>query len=224
MYTPQYYFSNNFKQYESLFYSKKHEVKHYKKGEYLCGVDDRMDTIFYIVSGTAKLSILHQSGHEKNFSFHGAGTIQPFYYPVDFTLEHSLLLLAVSDMEVLAFKKEDFSTIVKENPQLYDTLLEGFVNMVDLLMYDTANLLFNDGLVKVCNFLYSYLITGECNDGVIKLSQNDLASITGMNRTNTAKYLKILREKQIIKTARNHITIIDKDGLLYQCSNELREM
>ena len=78
-------------------------------------------------------------------------------------------------------------------------------------MYDTANILFNDGLVKVCNFLYSYLITGECNDGVIKLSQNDLASITGMNRTNTAKYLKILREKQIIKTARNHITIIDKD-------------
>ncbi|WMJ80405.1 Crp/Fnr family transcriptional regulator [Clostridium sp. MB40-C1] len=224
MYAPRYYFTDSFRKYETLFHSKEHEIQYYKKGEYLCGINDSMDTIFYIVSGTAKLSILHQSGHEKNFSFHGAGTIQPLYYPVNFSLEHSVLLLAISDMEVLAFKKEDFSKIVKENPEMYETLLEGFVRMVDLLMYDTANLLFNDGLVKTCNFLYSYLVTGGCNDGIIRLSQNDLASMIGMNRTNTAKYLKALREKKIIKTDRNCITIIDKDKLLYQCSSELREI
>ncbi|MCY6957435.1 Crp/Fnr family transcriptional regulator [Clostridium brassicae] len=224
MYAPRYYFSDNFKKYESLFYSEEHEVQHYKKGEYLCGINDSMDTIFYIVSGTAKLSILHQSGHEKNFSFHGTGTIQPLYYPIDFSLEHSVLILAISDVEVLAFKKKYFSKIVKENPEMYETLLEGFVRMVDLLMYDTANLLFNDGLVKICNFLYSYLVTGGCDDGVIRLSQNDLASMIGMNRTNTAKYLKTLREKKIIKTYRNHITIIDKDRLLDECSSELREI
>ncbi|MBN1076363.1 Crp/Fnr family transcriptional regulator [Clostridium botulinum] len=221
MYTPRYYFSGNFKRYEELFISKEHEIKHYKKGEYLCNIDDSMDTIFYIISGTVKLSMLHPSGNEKNFSFHGKGTIQPFYYPSDCSLEHSVLLLAICDVEVLAFKKDIFANIIKDNPELYETMLEGFVKMVNLLMYDTTNILFNDGLVKICDFLYSCLMSSEFKDGVIRISQKDLSAIIGMNRTNTAKYLKLLREEEIIKTSRNNITILDEKNLLKQCSNEL---
>ena len=88
-------------------------------------------------------------------------------------------------------------------------------------MYDTTNILFNDGLVKTCNFLYSCLMSSEFKEGVIRISQKDLSAIIGMNRTNTAKYLKLLREKNIIKTSRNNITILDEKNLLKQCSNEL---
>ncbi len=64
-------------------------------------------------------------------------------------------------------------------------------------------------------------MSSEFKDGVIRISQKDLSAIIGMNRTNTAKYLKLLREEEIIKTSRNNITILDEKNLLKQCSNEL---
>lgn len=220
MLTPRYFFSNDFKEYEQLFYSKSKTLLNFKSGEYLCGVDSNFESIYYIIDGTIKLSILHESGHEKCISFHGTGDIQPYYYSLNFKLERSLLLTAITDVTVLSFNKNDFYNIIKENHELYDSLLNGFVKLVNLLMCETTSLLYDSGLIKVCNFLYSFLQVGLSTNNIINISQHDLSTIVGMNRINTAKYLKKLRDEKIIATSRNKITILNKEKLYNLCSDE----
>jgi len=223
MNTPRYYFSDDFKKYEKMFYSKTYKKVHFKKGDCLCDINDNFDTIFYIIDGTVKLSILHESGHEKSVSFHGTGNLQPYYYPINFKLEKSLLLTAITDVDALAFDKNYFYTIIKENIELYDSLLEGLVRLINLLMCDTASMLYDNGLVKISNFLYSYLKTGQSKNNIINIQQHEIASIAGMNRINTAKHLRELRNRKIISTARNKIIILDEEALFRLCSDEYKE-
>ena len=44
-----------------------------------------------------------------------------------------------------------------------------------------------------------------------------------MNRINTAKHLRELRNRKIISTARNKITILDEEDLFKLCSDEYKE-
>jgi len=223
MITPRYYFSDDFKKYEKIFYSKAYKKVHFKKGECLCDINDNFDTMFYIIDGTVKLSILHESGHEKSVSFHGTGNLQPYYYPINFKLEKSLLLTAITDVNALAFDKNYFYTIIKENIDLYDSLLEGLVRLINLLMCENTSMLYDNGLVKISNFLYSYLKTGQSKNNIIYIQQHEIAAIAGMNRINTAKHLRELRNRKIISTARNKITILDEEDLFKLCSDEYKE-
>lgn len=220
MLTPRYYFSDEFKKFEGFFKEKNFKLEHFNKGEYISGPEDQLNTIYYIIDGTIKLSLLHESGREKTFSFHGTGTLIPYFHPGKFKLEQSLLLYAVTDINVLSCDKLYFAEILKDNYELGSALLEVYVKHINLLMYDVGNQLFNNGLIKVCNFLYSYLKIGKSENSIIDISQDELALIVGLNRISVSKNLKILKNQKIIKTSRNKITITDENKLLNLCSND----
>lgn len=224
MITPRYYFEEDFREYQHMLKEIKHTRELHRKGDIICGVDSSFSKIYYILKGSLRLSVLHGSGHEKIISFYGSGTIQPLYYPLEFQLEKSLVYTCMNDVEVLVFSKADIGMLAKENNAFNTSLLEGMVKLVNLLICDMSSSLYDNGLIKICNFLYSYYIAGNRKCSVIELRQDELASVAGMNRINTAKYLKELRERKIIKTERNRIIILNADMLFELCSDEFVEV
>lgn len=224
MQTPRYYFSDEFKKFEEVIKNSNSKLEYFKKGEYLSATGEELDKIYYILDGTVKMSLIHESGREKTFSFHGPGTLIPYYYPSKFKLEKSLLLYAVTDIDVLSVDKLDFAGILESNFELCNIHFDVYVKLVNLLMYDIGNQLFNDSLVKTCNFLYSYLKIGESKNNIIDISQDELASIVGLNRISVAKNLKLLRDQDVIKTSRNRIVIVDSQKLLQLCSYDISDV
>lgn len=223
MIKPRYYFSEDFRKYEAALRSIKHTVEHYHKGDILCDVDSSFEKIYFILAGTLRLSVLHDSGHEKIISFYGPGTIQPYYYPIQFQLEKSLIYTAMNDVEVLVFKNKDIGEFSKHDNIFTTSLLEGMVKLVNILICDMSSSLYDKSLIKICNFLYSYYTAQNRKDNAVELSQDELASVVGMNRINTSKYLKTLRDQGIIKTERNKITILNLPKLYELCSDEFVE-
>ena len=224
MITPRYYFNGDFIKYENILRSIKHTVETCHKGDVLCDVDSNFQCSYYILKGSLKLSVLHGSGREKVISFYGPGNLEPLYYPIEFQLEKSLIYTAMNDVEVWVFNKKDIGKLAKENNDFNTSLLEGMVKLVNLLICDMSSALYDNGLIKISNFLYSYYIAGNRKENAIELTQDELASVAGMNRINTAKHLKELRERGIIKTERNKIVVLKLEELHKLCSDEFVEV
>lgn len=220
MITPRYFFSEDFRLYENMLREINHSIEYYNKGDILCDVDSNFNKVYFILSGILRLSVLHDSGHEKTISFYGTGTIQPYYYPMEFQLEKSLIYTAMNDVKVLVFSKSDIGKLANKDNDFNSSLLVGMVKLVNILICDMSSSLYDNGLIKICNFLYSYYTAGDRTNNSVELRQDELASVAGMNRINTAKHLKELRDREIIKTERNRIVILKLDELYKLCSDE----
>lgn len=217
----QYYFSGDFAKFEEYFSTIDHQKRNYKKKETLTGIGEPMDEMFYILSGTMASSYLHESGHNKAFSFYGKGYLAPLYFPGDLNILRSMAFTAVSDLEVYAFNRNSFDQYLYCNAELNKTMYQCYIALVSLLVQDNANQLFCTGLEKVSNFFYIYLDNTKDKNNAIYLSQNEIMEFVGLNLKNVSKYLKILRDDGVIETHRNMINVKDLAKLKGYCSADL---
>ncbi|MBU4438122.1 MAG: Crp/Fnr family transcriptional regulator [Firmicutes bacterium] len=217
----QYYFSGDFAKFEEYFSTIDHQIRKYKKKELLTGIGEPMDEMFYILSGTIASTYLHESGHYKAFPFYGKGYLVPFYFPGDLNILRSMAFTAVSDLEVYVFNRHTFDQYLYCNPELNKTMYRCYVDLVSQLMQDVASQLFCSGLEKISNFFYIYLENVKDKNNTIYLSQNEIMEFVGLNLKNVSKYLKILRDDEVIQTHRNMINVLDLEKLKKYCSLDL---
>ena len=165
----------------------------------------------------------HESGRRKITSFHGCGTVFPGYHQQDFRIEGAISTVALTDMQTLAFTKEQFRRMFEENAQLNAQVVEWYSMYVNLLLYETAHQEYNSTFLKLCNLLYLLPARqpGPCG-GVIDMTQDDLADILGVSRVQLTRALAVLRERDILRTHRGHIEITDRAALAAYCSLETR--
>ena len=221
MLTPRYFFSNDFSQCYEYFLSKPHKKKNFSKGEYLWKPGEPFRTIHYIISGIIQCYIIHENGHRKIVSFHGKGTVFPGYHQKNYKIESSIITVAMTDIEVIEFTKEEFHVMFENNTNVRSAVIDWFSTYTNLLLYDSAHQEYNNAFIKLCNLLY-LLFAGNADikESFIGITQDELADILGTSRVNLARGLSFLRTRNIIATHRKQIEIIDISGLISYCSFE----
>lgn len=217
----QYYFSDDFSAFEDYFSEIKHSVRQYKKNEPVNGFGEPMDEMYYIINGTMAGSFIHESGNIKTSSFYGKGYLAPLYFPGEIEMMKSFAFTAVTDLEVYAFKRNTFDQYVNSNPELNIAMYRAYIKLVSLNGQELANQLFSTGMEKICNFFYIYLKNTNDNENRIPFSQHIIAEFVGLNRANVAKYLKVLRDEEVIDTQRNQIIIINMEKIRRYCSKNI---
>ncbi len=77
----------------------------------------------------------------------------------------------------------------------------------------------------MCDFLYYHLhdhkVIHNHERCQMVITQNDMASMIGIDRVNANRMLQQLRNEGIIEMQRKHIVIRDKDKLALYCSNDV---
>ena len=221
MFTPRYFFTNDFKQFYEYFLSQPHIKKSFKKGDYLWEPNKPFEKIHYIISGIAQNYVEHENGHRNILSFHGSGTVFPGYHEQDFKIEGALITVALCDMKVLEFTKAEFRNMFQHNPHLSAQVIDWFSRDVNLLIYETAHQEYNNSFIKLCNLLYLLLVSDAGKQNYINcITQNDIADILGISRVNLTRGLTRLRKENIIITKRKQIQVIDSSALIKYCSLE----
>ena len=163
----------------------------------------------------------HENGRRKIISFHGPGTLFPGYHRQDYKIERSLITRALSPMEVLEFSKEEFRLMFAHNGDLSAAVVEWYAMYVNLLLYDTAHQEYNSSFLKLCNLLYLLAdspVGGR--QGVLYLTQDDLADLLGISRANLTRGLAQLRRQGILRTRRGLVELLDLPALAQCCSEE----
>ena len=221
MLTPRCFFSEDFRSFQDYFFSQPHRRRTFARGDYLWRPERPFKSVHYILSGVSQNYVEHENGRRKIISFHGPGTLFPGYHRQDYKIERSLITRALSPMEVLEFSKEEFQLMFAHNGDLSAAVVEWYAMYVNLLLYDTAHQEYNSSFLKLCNLLYLLAdspVGGR--QGVLNLTQDDLADLLGISRANLTRGLTQLRRQGILRTRRGQVELLDLPALAQCCSEE----
>ena len=221
MLTPRCFFSEDFRSFQDYFFSQPHRRRTFARGDYLWRPERPFESVHYILSGVSQNYVEHENGRRKIISFHGPGTLFPGYHRQDYKIERSLITRALSPMEVLEFSKEEFRLMFAHNGDLSAAVVEWYAMYVNLLLYDTAHQEYNSSFLKLCNLLYLLAdspVGGR--QGVLNLTQDDLADLLGVTRANLTRGLAQLRRQGILRTRRGLVELLDLPALAQCCSEE----
>lgn len=221
MLTPRCFFSEDFRSFQDYFFSQPHRRRTFARGDYLWRPERPFESVHYILSGVSQNYVEHENGRRKIISFHGPGTLFPGYHRQDYKIERSLITRALSPMEVLEFSKEEFRLMFAHNGDLSAAVVEWYAMYVNLLLYDTAHQEYNSSFLKLCNLLYLLAdspVGGR--QGVLNLTQDDLADLLGISRANLTRGLTQLRRQGILRTRRGQVELLDLPPLAQCCSEE----
>lgn len=214
----QYYFTNDFSEFKDFFSVIEHREREYEVNESISDIGEAMNEMYYIKTGTVSSNFLHESGNIKSFAFYGKGSLVPLYFPGEANTLNSLMFTAVSKLEVYVFERRTFLKNLEKNHALNKAMYGAYIKLVSLLIQESANQIFCNGMEKICNFFYIYLENTNAKENIIYLTQNNISQIVGINRVNVAKYLNKLRAEEIIETHRNRVIVINVKKLSKFCS------
>lgn len=215
--TPQYFFTGDFQELEPVFRGRPHRERAFRKGEFLWAPDRPFQEIHYLLSGAAQTYVEHEQGRRKIISFHGVGTVFPVYHGQDFKLERSIVSRALEPVRTLAFTREEFGAMLQECPRISELVVEWYARYVNLLLYETAHQEYNSSFLKLCNLLY--LLLSRAGGG-LDITQDDLADLLGISRVNLTRGLAQLRRREILRTRRGLVELLDLPALAQCCSEE----
>lgn len=197
--------------------------KKYKKGDLLTVPGTINNTTHFIHSGMMHLSLTHSSGNVKSLVFYGPGIIFPLgVVPHETPIGYEMELRAITDMEVTSFSYQTLRNMCVQDGELAAEILEQNCDFISYLFYQDMNRAYTSTPEHVCDILYLYLLNVEPKDNVIPFSQNELANLVGISRSQIERILKSLRESQIIVTMRGGIQITDMPKLFAACSSDIR--
>ena len=221
MLMPRYFFSDDFQQFYEYFLSQPHSQKTFHKGDYLWKPGQPYEKIHYIISGAAIHFADHESGRRRIISFHGAGTVFPGYHQYDYKIELSLVTIALSDMKVLEFTKEQFQNMFETNTALSEQVVNWNSMYINRFLFEIVHQEYNPSFVKICNLLYLLTINQpSCSGLVIDMTQEELSEILGLSRIQVTRGLSELRNQNIISTTRGKVHVVDLPALASLCSSE----
>lgn len=221
MLTPRYFFADDFRQFYEYFLSQPHTARTFHREDYLWKPGQPYEKIHYIISGAAIHFADHENGRRKIISFHGAGTVFPGYRQYDYKIELSLITVALSDMKVLEFTKDQFQKMFETNTALSEQVVNWYSMYINRFLFEIVHQEYNPSFVKICNLLYLLSVNQPaCSGLVIDMTQQELAEILGLSRIQLTRGLSELRKQNIISTTRGKVHVIDLPALATLCSSE----
>ncbi len=190
--------------------SKNFSTNKVKEGQFIFYQSEESTDLYIILDGTVKACLLDPEGRELILNIFKKG---------DFFGELSLLdgkprsatIVAIKDSIVGILKREQFLTLLKNNPMIAISLLSSLVERIRM----TDEMLGAMAFLDVSKRILKYLITLAKNEGeetekglvkIKRLTHKELASYTGASREAVTKALKVLKFRGILQ---------EKDGFFF---------
>ena len=219
--SPKYYIENTYSDYTEELSSIGEKI-HFDQGQMLNTLNERMDKLFFMLSGQTEFGVIDSMGNEKIIWFIGPGALFPLYSPLHktFRLEvNSLYLRTVTEVNAIKISQLEFKKLLLKLPEIAVIMLDQYAELADVLLYEVILHSYSNVQAKICSFIYVYSNLLQAKG--IEMTQEKLATAIGTSRLNLTRTLRMLREKGIIQTARKKIVVLDMERLRELCADEI---
>lgn len=194
---------------EDFFY--KYKKQNYKKGELLIRADDDPSGIFYLIEGNVKEYAISKKGDELVVNIFKPYAFFPMSWAINST-PNSYFFEATTDVTLWKAPKGDVLNFLKNNPEILFDLLsrvykgtDGMMTRMTYLMAGNAyGRLITEIIIQAKRFGKSLN-----NTVVIKITEKDIASQSGMTRETVSREMKKLKERSFITFNKNVLSIKD---------------
>lgn len=185
--------------------------KHFARNEVVFHRDDPASHVYLIASGTVKISIEEEGGQEVVIALMRGGDVFGDLALFDGG-DRSATVTALTETIAFTLANQDFTDVLQHNPGAMRELLRLLARRIRRSTGHIEDLVFLDlpGRVAKCLADQNELLG---NQGVIALTQEDVASFVGATRVAVNRVLVELERRGVLRLGRGSITIVDP-GLL----------
>jgi len=195
-------------------YFSKYKKVTFKKGSTIIRAGEEPSGAFYLKKGYVKMSYIFENGVEIIFNIFKPGSLFPIIWVVG-DVENSYNYQAMTDVELHKSTKSEVIKMLDENPDILSNLMKRLVIGFDGLLLNIRQMLFGNSVVRVCSAIYIMAKRfgrkrpgGKVMVG-IKLTHQDIASISGITRETASIAIKQLERKGVITQQKGYILVND---------------
>jgi CRP/FNR family transcriptional regulator, cyclic AMP receptor protein len=187
-------------------------------GGVLVRTGEPADSAIILLAGLVKIHKMASGGEEVLFAIAGAGDLFGEMSSIR-AAPRSATVTALTAVDGVVLSAADLRSYFSRHPHTVIALLD--LALTRLYTADMQRLEFvaSDSLGRVTSRLVELAERfGEARDGgaievPLPLNQEELASWSGASRESTARALRALRQLDLIRTHRLHLTVLDLDRL-----------
>jgi CRP/FNR family transcriptional regulator, cyclic AMP receptor protein len=176
-------------------------IAEWEKNTVVFSQGDPANEVFYIRTGTVKLSVVSNAGKEAVIAVLGAGD---FFGEGCLTAQHLRMATAVamSDCSVMRIEKLAVIRALSEEPGFSDLLLAYMLRRTIRIEEDLVDQLFNSSekrLARALLLLANFGKEGKPETVIAKISQETLAEMVGTTRSRVSFFMNKFRKLGFIK-------------------------
>jgi CRP/FNR family cyclic AMP-dependent transcriptional regulator len=193
--------------------------RRYRRGAPIVIQGDHSDTVFVVVAGRVKVTVVTADGREILLAVDGPGELLGEFEAVDpESGPRTAANVALEPVECREITGEEFRDLLDTHPRIPLTLLRWTIRRLkwaDRRRIDAAS---SDTTHRLARFLLELADNHAHADPSrveieIPLTQEELASLITASRDTVVRAIALLRSRRLIATARRRITILDINAL-----------
>lgn len=188
-------------------------ARRYARDEVVFHRDDPAGHFYLIVSGSVKVSIPDEEGHEVVVAVERDGATFGELALFD-DAPRSATVTALGETQVVTLAREDFLRVLERSPRATREILRLLARTVRRASGRIEDLVFLDVPGRVAKCLLDLATAHARTD--IELTQDDLAAFVGATRVSVNRALADLEHQGAIVVGRRHIEVKDRERLTKQ--------
>jgi CRP-like cAMP-binding protein len=188
----------------------KMRLRHFERDEVVFHNDDPAGQVFLITSGTVKVSVPDEQGHEVVVALQRGGDVFGELALFD-DGPRSATVTAITETHTLALARQEFIGALERNPDAMRRMLALLVKTVRRSTGHVEDLVFLDLPGRVAKCLLDLAESSGADQ--IDLTQEDLAGFVGATRVSVNRVLADLEKRGAIKIGRRNLVLKDRTVL-----------
>ncbi len=195
-------------------YFSKHKKILLKRGNTIIRAGEEPSGAFFLKKGYVKMSYIFESGVEIIFNIFKPGSLFPIIWAVG-GVDNSYDYQAMTDIEVFKSTKSEVIKLLDKNPDILFSLTKRILIGFDGLLVNIRHILFGNSLVRVSSAIYIMVkrFGGRMAEGKylikIKLTHQDIASLSGITRETASIAIKKLERSGILTKKKGYLLVND---------------
>ena len=185
----------------------KMRVRHFARSEVVFHNDDPAGHVFLITSGTVKVSVPDEQGHEVVVALQRGGDVFGELALFD-DGPRSATVTAITETHTLALARQEFIGALERNPDAMRRMLGLLVKTVRRSTGHIEDLVFLDLPGRVAKCLLD--LAEAAGSDQVDLTQEDLAGFVGATRVSVNRVLADLEKRGAIKIGRRNLVLKDR--------------
>lgn len=195
-------------------YFSKYKKISFKKDSQIIRAGEEPTGAFFLKKGYVKMSYIFENGVEIIFNIFKPGSLFPIIWVIG-DVENLYYYQAMTDIDVIKSPKTEVIKLLDENPDILFNLTRRLVIGFDGLLINLRHILFGNSVVRVSSALYIMAKRfGKKKQGGkvlvdIKLTHQDIASLSGISRETASIAIKKLKRNGVVSQKRGYFFVND---------------
>jgi CRP/FNR family transcriptional regulator, cyclic AMP receptor protein len=159
------------------------------------------DSIFYLQSGRAKLTVVSKNGKEATITLLSAGDFVGEESLASAGALHMATATSITDCTALKIEREEMLRVMREEPPLAEIFIKYLLARGMRIQSDLVDQLFNSNekrLARILLLMAEFGEPGESKKLIPEIAEDSLAEMIGATRSSVSFYMNRFRELGLI--------------------------